>query len=198
MFEQISERYHKFMKEETKENSALRFTTLILIVVVYGVYAMHKYGTSNGLFITALSWSFFIFCTPIADAGFLVAFPTRILFKIRMIYTQLAAYLVAIIFVAVAFVRYTKLFSKTILLKLFYAILTTPYYWIILILSFVGTILSIYFGDELLDVAKFSQAKKFQKHVSKYNLLATATIILLTIIIYDFLIKSMGINIPLF
>ena len=197
MFEEIAKKYTNFMKSETKKHSTIRFIALISILFGYIAYAMYKYGTSNGLFITALSWSFFIFCTPIADAGFLVAFPTRLLFKIRMIYTQIGAYLIAILFVGVAFIRDTSLFSKTILLRLFYAIITTPIYWIILILSFVGTILSIYFGDELLDVAKFDQAKKYQKHISKYKLLATITTIIMTIIIYDFLIKSMNISIPL-
>ena len=198
MFKNLIKNYNNFMSAETKKHSAARFTLLTSILVIYILYAVHKYGTSNGLLITALSWSFFIFCTPIADAGFIVAFPTRLLFNIRMIYTQIATYFIAILFIALAFIKGTNIFSKTILLKLFYAIISTPAYWLILILSFIGTMLSIYFGDELLDVTKFSQTKKYQKHASKYHLLATATVILFTIIIYDFLIKSMGINIPLF
>jgi hypothetical protein len=128
MLEKTIKNYYAFMNAETKKHSALRFVLLLIILIGYIIYAIHKYGTSNGLLVTALSWSFFIFCTPIADAGFLVAFPTRILLKVRMIYTQIIAYFVATLFVAFAFMRDKSIFSKTILLKLFYAIMITPQY----------------------------------------------------------------------
>ena len=187
-----------FKKHETKKHSLLRFFALLLVIVVYFIYVSIKLGTKTGLFVTALTWTFFIWCTPIADAGFLVAFPTRILVGVRMMYTQIAAFFVALFIDLFAFLAHPEVFNKTIILKLFYQIITHPFpLWGIIILSLFGTILSIYFGDELIDVAKHKERQKYHKHNKKLRLVLTIFLVAAIIILYKFLLGFVGLKIPL-
>jgi H+/Cl- antiporter ClcA len=182
----------------TKRHSLLRFIGLFLIIVAYFIYVSIKLGTKTGLFVTALTWSFFIFCTPIADAGFLVAFPTRILIGVRMMYTQIIAFFVAFFLDLFAFLTKPEIFNKTFLLKLFYQIITHPFpLWGIIILSLFGTLLSIYFGDELIDVAKHKERKKYHKHGKKLKLILTIFLVAGILVLYKFLLKFVGLKIPL-
>ena len=42
---------------------------------LYFVYLVYEYGIEDGGMVTLLTWSFFVLCTPVADAGFLLDFP---------------------------------------------------------------------------------------------------------------------------
>ncbi len=90
------------------------------------------------------------------------------------------------------------IYEKTGLLKIFKHILTNPFpFWSIIILSALGTYLSIYFGDELIDVIKNKSRKKFIKHGLKHKIIIVCFIILIAIIIlsYTFLLEHLGIKI---
>lgn len=148
---------------------------------------------------TILTWSFFVFCTPIADAGFILAFPVRLLAGIRMLYTQIASYIIAFFIVMLTLAYSSEIYQTTLILKLFNTILLNPYpYWIIMLLSLAGTLFSIYFGDELIDVARHKDRKKYHRHLNKYKIILTLFIIAATVTIYYFLLNQMGINIPLY
>ncbi len=187
------------LQSETRRYALQRFLILIAIVILYAAFVMYKYGAKEGLLITALTWAFFVFCTPIADAGFLLAFPTRLLLGIRMIYTQIAAYFIAGAITEAALLFAPQAFNKTILLYLFKTILLTPWpYWILLVLSLIGTFASIIFGDELIDVATHKERTLYHKHYNKYRLFIMVFIFIGAILLYGFLIEEIGINIPLF
>lgn len=157
-----------------------------------------KFGTKNGFFVTVLTWSFFVFCTPIADAGFILAFPVRLLLKVRMRYTQLASFVIALFLNFYTFFFLPEEYSKTVILNLFYHILSQPFpFWGIILLSIIGTIFSIYFGDELIDVTKHSKRKKYHKHKAKYQIIVAVFVLAVTLVLYDFLLKKLGVNIPL-
>ena len=191
-------KFSDFKKHETKKHSLVRFIGLFLIIISYFVYISIKLGTKTGIFVTALTWSFFIFCTPIADAGFLVAFPVRLLMGVRMMYTQIIAFFVAFFLDLFAFLHGPEIFNKTIILKLFYQIITHPFpLWGIILLSLLGTIFSIYFGDELIDVAKHKDRKKYKKHLNKFKLIVTIFLVAAIILLYEFLLRTIGIKIPL-
>ena len=64
-----------FLKEETKKHSLIRYILLILVLTAYFLFVSYKFGAVNGLLVTILSWSFFVFCTPLADVGFILDFP---------------------------------------------------------------------------------------------------------------------------
>ncbi len=186
------------LTHETKKHSLIRFLGLIIIVVAYFIFISMKLGTEAGIYVTIMTWTFFIFCTPIADAGFLLAFPVRILIGIRMMYTQLFAFVIAFAIDWYAFFYTPAIYKTTLILDLFHKIISEPYpLWGIVLLSLLGTLLSIYFGDELIDVSSHSQREKYHKHLKKYQIIVFVFLIAFTIILYNFLLKQLGVNIPL-
>ena len=188
----------KYLLHETKKSVLLRFILVVGVVISYFAFISFRYGIDQGLEITLLTWTFFIFCTPIADAGFLIDFPFRLITGFKMIYSEAVVWVVGFSINLFVFTYCPGLYEKTIILKLFYQIITHPFpYWGIIFLSALGTFLSIYFGDELVDVAKHTQRKKFQKHYKKYKLVVFVFLVLIIVVLYDFMLNNLGINIPL-
>lgn len=186
------------VSHETKKHALLKFVGLLIIVIFYFILMSLKFGTKTGIYTTILTWSFFIFCTPIADAGFLLAFPVRLITGLRMMYTQIISLFIALGINLYAFFVTPSIYDNTIILKLFHHILSQPIpFWGIIILSLLGTILSIYFGDELIDVTSHSQRKKYHKHLNKYQIIVFLFLIAITFVLYDILLNKMGLNIPL-
>lgn len=186
------------LKHETKKHSIIKFIGLIILVIVYTIFMSVRFGTREGLFVTALTWAFFIFCTPIADAGFILAFPARLIAGIRMIYTQIFSFILALVMTLYAFFFSPKTFDTTIILKLYHQIISQPWpFWTIILLSLAGTVMSIYFGDELIDVSSHKERDKYHKHLNKYQIIIFIFLISITIILYNFLLQQLNINIPL-
>jgi len=187
-----------YIVHETKRKVLIKFAFLLLILIIYFIFLALKYGIKDGLSATILTWSFFVFCTPIADAGFLLDFPIRLITKIRMIYSEIIVWGAALV-INLYFIFFNPdVYEKTGLLKIFKHILNTPYpFWLIILLSAVGTFLSIYFGDELIDVIKNRHRKKFIKHGMKHKIIVVGFFILMIIIIatYTFLLEHLGIKI---
>lgn len=186
------------LNHETQRGSLIRFIILVLIVLVYLVFVTRRFGAGNGFFIALLTWSFFVFCTPIADAGFLVGFPTRLLFKVRMLHSQIGVWLVALLLNLYTFFFRPDLYQNTLILKLFHHILEQPIpYWSIILISGIGTFLSIYFGDELMDVTSHKNREKYHRHWNKYQIILLIFLFVFIVILYDFLLNKMGVNIHL-
>ena len=185
--------------KETKKHTLVRYILLILFVAGYFLFTINKFGFQNGFLVSGLTWSFFVFCTPIADAGFILAFPVRLLIGIRMIYTQIFSFILAF-FITIFAINYNiAIFQKTLILNLYHQILFQPFpFWIIIILSLAGTFFSIYFGDELIDVSTHKEREKYHKHVNRHKIIASLSIFLLTVVVYKFLLNRVGIDIPLF
>ena len=161
----------------------------------YFFYLSFKFDFSTGFLVTAITWSFFVLCTPIADAGFLLDLPIRLLFGIRMLYSEIMVWLLAIIinFVGISF--YAEVYDHTFLTSLLKEIIINPYpFWSIIILSCIGTFLSIYFGDELLDVTQHKDCEKYHKHRFKYRLVFMAAFVLLIVWAYYYLIGQLGVD----
>jgi hypothetical protein len=132
--------------------SFLKFLLLVLILVAYFAYVSYKYNVATGGLVTAITWSFFVLCTPIADGGFLIDFPLRLLFKVRMVYTEIIVWLTAISISIYAIYNHPAAFQINVLTSMFFKILTNPWpYWLLILLSFFGTFISIVFGDEVFD-----------------------------------------------
>ena len=185
------------IKHDTHKETLLKFIALALILVGYFLYMSWKYDASTGFAVSMLTWSFFVLCTPIADGGFILAFPIRLLFGIKMAITQIVLWFVAIGFNILMLTFSPQSYDFTFLTKLLHHILTVPYpYWSILILSAVGTLLSIYFGDEMMDVTSHKERVKFHKHGLKYQSFLVAGLGILTIVAYYYLLGSLNISIP--
>lgn len=190
-------RRHELLAHETKRDNLIKFLFLLSFLIVYFMFVQAQYGTEDGIVITALTWSFFVLCTPIADAGFLLDFPIRIATKIRMFYTELIVWAIAILMNVYVYFTNPGLYDKTFILGLLYHIMTHPYpFWGIVGLCAIGTFLSVYLGDEIMDLVSYSERKK-HRHNIKYEIVLFIFIILVVVALYDFLLKELGIDIPL-
>ncbi len=178
------------------EHSTIKFISLIVLIIVYFLFASKSHGIKDGVLISIITWSFFVLCTPIADAGILIDFPIRLISGIKMIYSEIVVWTIAIIINIFVLINNSNIYDKTILLSLFKHIINTPSpYWSIIFLSGIGTFLSIYLADNLADSKK--QKKKYSNFLIKYKIIIFIFLILLILIIYDFLLNKLGVQIPL-
>ena len=185
-----------FVSHETKKHSLTRFILLLIIIAAYFAFVSMNYGLVDGFFVTILTWSFFVFCTPIADAGFLIDFPIRILLGIRMIYSEVFIWVIAFLINVFALVFVPQIYQTTVFLKLFEHILLNPIpFWGIIVVSAIGTFMSVYFGDELIDVSLHRHREKYHKHALKYQLVLFGFMIIASILFYYYLLEVFGISI---
>ncbi len=182
---------------ETHKETLLKFIALVFILVAYFLYMSWKYDASTGFGVAVLTWSFFVLCTPVADGGFILAFPIRLLFKVRMSITQVVLWFVAIGINLLMLSTHPETYDFSFLTKLLKHILIEPYpYWSILIISALGTFLSIFFGDEMMDVTSHKDRKLNHRHGMKYRTLLVLGLGVLTVIAYYYLLGSLGVSIP--
>ncbi len=184
-------------KNETHSEAIFKFVALISIVLAYFLYMSWKYGASAGFGVSILTWSFFVLCTPVADGGFILAFPIRLLFKIKMSVTQAALWFVAVGINIYFITTSPESYDIAFITKLLKHILTEPYpYWSILIISALGTFLSIYFGDEMMDVASHKEREASHRHGAKYRSLIILGLGILTVVAYYYLLSSLNVVLP--
>lgn len=166
-----------------------KFLIVLAVVVAYGAFALYKFGIQDGLSVTVLTWSFFVFATPIADAGFLVGFPLRLILGIRMLNSQIGVWIVAFLMNALTLAIDPNIYYKTALLDLFHKILTTPWpLWSILILSAIGTLVTIKFDDDAIDIASSKNKKQLlrqRRHKVVVNLATFGVSVLLYAVVLD-------------
>jgi hypothetical protein len=172
-----------------------KFVLLCMLLVSYFSYLSFEYDLRTGGIASALTWSFFVLCTPIADAGFLLDFPLRLIFGIRMMVSEIAVWVLAITINMVALFYFSEYYETTKLTMLLHAILTTPYpYWAVILLSGTGTFLSIRFADELMDVFHHRDRDFFHQHAFKHEILIIIFFVVVLIGYYE-LIASLGLDI---
>jgi hypothetical protein len=178
-----------------KKQVSYKFFLLCFVLAAYFFYLNVQYDVMTSGITALLTWSFFVLCTPIADAGFLLDFPLRLLFGIRMLVSEIAVWTVAIVANIVSLNYFSGYYETTELTRLLHTIMTTPYpYWSIVILSGIGTFLSIRFADELLDVVHHGERHFFHRHGHKHEIV----IILFFIVVffgYYKLLASLGVNV---
>lgn len=152
---------------------------VLLVFLGYFIFIASQYGLLDGFFVTTLTWSFFVLCTPIADAGFLFDFPFRLITRIRMLFSEIVVWGIAILLNIFTFFIHPEIYSKTKLLLLFKHILEQPFpFWSIIFVSAIGTFMSIKFGDELIDKVKHMERDIYDKHKYRYKYLSMIFIIL--------------------
>lgn len=185
------------LTHQTHRESLWRFLILVGLLVAYFGYMSWKFDAATGAWLAALSWSFFVLCTPVADGGFIVAFPVRLLFGLRMIWMQVVVWIVAVGINVLALSVAPTAYDDGALTRLLLAILIQPWpFWSILALSAIGTGLSIWFGDEMMDVTAHHERTKRHTHGFTYKIIATVTLGTLTIIAYYHLLRELGVEIP--
>lgn len=183
------------IKHKTKREVLLRFLALVFLLIGYFIFLSWKYGMATGGSVLLITWSIFVLCTPIADAGFLLDFPVRLLFNIKMVYSEIAVWTIAIVS-NILFLNFNSgIYESTLLTRIFKQILTNPFpYWIIILLSLLGTFLSVLFGDELLNVIKHKDRHIFHKHGFIARSILLVTVFVSIVVFYNILIAKMGIN----
>ena len=192
----FSKMTHPIDKKETHPKKQLlhKFLLLCIFLAAYFSYLSFQYGVMTGGIASALTWSFFVLCTPIADAGFLLDFPLRLLFGIRMLVSEVAVWTVAIAINVVSMLYFAEYYQTTRLTMLLHAVLTHPYpYWAVFLLSGAGTFLSIRFADELMDVVSHRDREFFHRHSFKHEILIIIFFVLVLVGYYK-LIASLGIE----
>lgn len=174
-----------------------KFLLLCAILVAYIGYLTWTYDLRTGTAAGLLTWTFFVLCTPVADAGFLLDFPLRLLFGIRMFLSEIVVWALAIAINLFALALFPEAYETTTVTRLFHAILTHPWpYWSVVVISGIGTFLSIRFGDELMDVLHHHQRDQFHRHGFKHELVVLAFAFALALVAYYELIASLGIESP--
>lgn len=182
-------------QHETKQHIFIKFSAIIILLLGYFFFVSQKYGAGQGILVTFITWSFFVLSTPIADAGFLLDFPLRLLLRIKMIYSEIIVWLIAISLNIFTLIYRPEIYEKTELLALFKKILTEPLpFWFIILISAIGTFISVYFGDELMNKVKHSERNFYHKHKYNYRFIIMIFIFAVTFILYGFLIKKLGIE----
>lgn len=176
----------------------IKFFLLCTLMVGYFSYLTYQYDILTGGIASLLTWSFFVLCTPIADAGFLLDFPLRLLFGIRMVFSEIAVWVIAISMNLLSLHYAPHYYHTTLLTKLLHKIITTPYpYWTIVALSGAGTFLSVRFGDELMDVVHHRDRAFFHSHHFKHEIILFAIFLAIFGVYYEF-IGSLGIDLDSF
>lgn len=149
-----------------------KFALLVALLIGYFGYLSYEYDLATGGIAAVLTWSFFVLCTPVADAGFLLDFPLRLIFGIRMVLSELAVWALAISANVTVMVYGSNYYETTILTQVLHRIITQPFpYWGIIVLSALGTFLSIRFGDELMDVLHHRDRHFFHSHHFKHEVI---------------------------
>lgn len=185
------------LKNQTHKETLIKFISLISILIAYFGYVSWEYDASTGFGLVLLTWSFFVLCTPIGDGGFLIAFPVRLVFGVRMIITQIGIW-----FFAVGINIYFLFFSVntyhlTFITRLLHYIFIQPFpYWSILAISALGTFLSVYFGDEMIDVTTHKDREKYHRYGFKYRIILVIGMGIVTVTAYYYLLNSLGVHLP--
>ncbi|MCA9478333.1 MAG: hypothetical protein KC535_04250 [Nanoarchaeota archaeon] len=189
------------IKLKFHQNPLFKFLAVLSIFVIYIGISIKHLGAKDGFLVSLLTWSFFVLCTPIADAGFLLDFPVRLLTGLRMIYSEMIVWSIAITTNLSLFFSHPELYQTTYLLSLFHHILGQPFpFWTIILLSAVGTFLSLIFGDEIIDVSYHEKKKRIhhEKHRHKLRFIIMIVLFIIILAVYDYLLNELGLHIPLF
>ena len=185
------------LQHQTQRKGLFKFLLLLAILTGYFLYLSWTYDLATGGIVSALTWSFFVLCTPVADAGFLIDFPVRLITGFKMVMTEIVVWGIAITLNIATISLAPDAYQTTFLTSLFYKILTTPWpYWSIIFLCAAGTFLSIRFGDEMLDVIAHKDYTFYRKHNFKYKIIAIIALFLVIFWSYYHLIETLKLKLP--
>ncbi len=110
-----------------QQHDLRKFLLLLGILLSYFLFLSWKYDLKTGGIVSVLSWSFFVLCTPIADAGFLLDFPVRVIAGVRMVITEVMVWGIAIVSNSLALHYSVSSYEVTYLTRLLHQILSQPW-----------------------------------------------------------------------
>jgi len=186
----------KHLREhESKRQALIRFFLALSILIIYTIYLVVRFGTA-GFALGVITWSAFVMGTPLPDGGLILDFPIRLLTNIRMVYSEIIVWLVAI-FTNLYFVFHEpQIYQKTAISHAFYLILIHPWpNWIIIAISGIGTFMGLYFADELLDIIFMKDRKKYLRFRLFYRIILVVFLILIFYFVYRYFLGLFGLKI---
>jgi hypothetical protein len=143
-----------------------------------------------------ITWSAFVLATPIADAGRILDLPIRVFIGVRMVVSEATVWIVTISLNIFLLSTQSNLYDKTAITHTFKQILLNPWPdWIIIAISAIGTFLSVYFGDELLDTIFHKDREKHIRHKKWYRALMALIFIIIFYMAYKYFLSFFGLEI---
>ena len=113
-----------------------------------------------------------------------------------MLYSELIVWMIALFLNIYAIIYQPQIYQKTYILKIFHHILTQIWpFWLIIVISAIGTFTSVIFGDELLNTISHKERHIYNKHSKKYKLVIMVFLFAFSILLYKKLLTELGINI---
>jgi hypothetical protein len=183
------------LHQAPKRDQLIKFLLLLSVFLGYFGYLSFEYDIATGGLVAALTWSFFVLCTPVADAGFLLDFPVRLITGMKMVYSEMMVWTLAFIINFSTLTYAPGAYDKSVLTHLLAKILQTPWpYWGIIALCMAGTFLSVMFGDEVMDAVSNKDRAKYNKHGFQFKVIAMVALFALIIAAYYHLIETLGIE----
>lgn len=177
-----------------KHNGLFRFLALLGVLAAYFGFLSWKYDLVTGGVVSGLTWSFFVLCTPIADAGFLLDFPVRLITGMKMIFSEMMVWTAAISINAATLNFAPDYYQNSVLTQLLHRIITTPWpYWGVVLLCALGTYISVWLGDDVMDHSKHKDGAGKKKTYLKWSLIAL--LFGAIFVAYYFVLKSLDIDI---
>ncbi|MCB9362773.1 hypothetical protein H6504_05020 [Candidatus Woesearchaeota archaeon] len=172
-----------------------KFLTVVLILVAYFAFASWHFGLKDGFVIMLLTWSFFVLATPIPDGGIVLDLPLRYFLGFKMIHSEIFVWAFAILLNITNLLFNPEAYEKTFLLTIFKDILITPIpYYLIIVLSGVGTFFTLYIGDEVYDLLNFKSSVRHNSHKRKRDIIILISTIVFVLILYELLLTHLGVK----
>jgi len=188
-------RLKNLLNHQAKREVMIRYIIASILLLSYSIYLFLRFGL-GGIGVSFITWSAFVLSTPIADGGIIIDLPIRLLTKLRMIYSEIIVWIIAILLNIYYLTTNPIIYQKTIITNTFHQILAHPWpNWIIILISALGTFLSLYFGDELLDIIKHNQRIKYFKLKNWQTIIWFIFVIILFYFLYKYFLEFFGLNI---
>jgi len=181
----------KTSRKAQGRSSYIKSMVVAAFILGYLVFTVYKYGIERGIGITALTWAFFVFLTPVPSAGFILELPVRLLTNHKMLMTQYIVWCLGAAIVIPALLFSPQLFHTTALLSVFYYVLTNPVpYWSLLLLCGVGTLLSVHIIDEIMDEVEDEIRHYHRKHTPVLYMAVFVLVLIGIILAYDSMVSG--------
>ena len=150
-----------FVQRVQAEPGFEKFALVLGVILLYFCYVAWTEGIALGFTVVILTWCFFVFGTPVADAGALVDFPVRIITNNPFYRTEWIVFGVAATIIGVFLWASPKSYEATFLTRLLYKMATRPLslYGMIVVLSIIGTLVSAYLENDVYNRVLYDKGR---------------------------------------
>jgi len=131
--------------------SKFRYPKFLIVLTIFTLLTLFfsvKYGPQLSVYLTFLTWSFFILCIPANHGNIIFGTPIR-LFRHKPFFTQPFVWIGAFILNAITFTFSPMIYALTVPTHLLLRMIENPYpCWFVFLVSAIGTMYPILVGTE--------------------------------------------------